>query len=225
MKKNLYDTDFGDYDFQAELNKNPELSEVKPVDRKKTTKPSETIDYMLNEQGSYLRQLNDSIHSGLSATETVMYKEISMNFYIVEITSIISKVCDIIKNILWLNKIAFTKSSYAGVPEDSLFTGQYDKNTIFITEINSMIDYHSWFIETIKAISTKAELDNNSLATHIDGFVYLVNGLLEWEEAVLANMIYSNATTKYMCKYYKINATLVLDKLKEYKNLLEDNLS
>lgn len=46
-----------------------------------------------------------------------------------------------------------------------------------------------------------------------------------WEEAVLANMIYSNATTKYMCKYYKINATLVLDKLQEYKNLLKDNLS
>ena len=30
-KKNLYDTDFGDYDFQAELKKNPELAEVKPV--------------------------------------------------------------------------------------------------------------------------------------------------------------------------------------------------
>ena len=205
--------------------KNPELSEVKPVDKKKTTKPSETIDYMLNEQENYLRELNDSIHRGLSATETIMSKEISMNFYIIEITSIISKVCDMIKNILWLNKIAFTKSSYAGVPEDSSFTVQYDKNTIFITERNSMVNYHSWFVETIKAISTKAESDNNSLATHIDGFTYLVDGLLEWEEAVLANMIYSNDTTKYMCKYYKINATLVLDKLQEYKNLLKDNLS
>ena len=30
MKKNLYDTDFGNYDFQAELKKHPELAEVKP---------------------------------------------------------------------------------------------------------------------------------------------------------------------------------------------------
>ena len=151
-------------------------------------------------------------------------KEIDIDFYIVKITDIISNACSRIKNILWLNKIAFTKSSYAGVPDDSSFTVQYDKNTIFITERNNMVEYHSWFIETIKSISTKAESDNNSLATHIDGFTYLVDGLLEWEEAVLANMIYSNATTKYMCKYYKINATLVLDKLQEYKNLLEDNL-
>lgn len=34
-KKNLYDTDFGDYDFQAELKKNPELAEVKPVGKEK----------------------------------------------------------------------------------------------------------------------------------------------------------------------------------------------
>lgn len=34
-KKNLYNTDFGDYDFQAELKKNPELAEVKPVGKEK----------------------------------------------------------------------------------------------------------------------------------------------------------------------------------------------
>lgn len=224
MKKNLYDTDFGDYDFQAELNKNPELAEVKPVGKEKTTKPSETIDELLVEQEIYLRELNESINSGLLSTEAIINKEISTNFYIGRITDNISKACDVIKNILWLNKIAFTKSSYAGVPEGSAFIGQHNKNIIFISERNSIIRYHSRFIELIKEASIEAESDNNSLITHIDDLVFLVDDLVEWEEVVLANMIYGSSATKYMCWYYSMEADAVLSKLQEYKNLLEDNL-
>lgn len=205
--------------------KNSELSDVKPVGKEKITKPSETIDELLFEQKAYLSELNESISSGLIATGMLMNKEIDIDFYIVKITDIISNACSRIKNILWLNKIAFTKSSYTGVPKDSAFIGKQDKNILFIREIDDMINYHSRFAEKIKEASIGAESDNNSLAMHIDALVYLVDDLLAWEEVVLANMVYGSSATKYMCQYYNMKADAVLSKLKEYKNLLEDNLS
>lgn len=223
-KNNLYDTDFGDYDFQAELKKNPELAEVKPVGKEKVTKPSSIIDEMLTEQEEYLRKLNDSIYNALHSMVMVICEKHNKKIYVVRTSDNISSACDMIKSILTLDKVAFTKNSYAGVPKDSMFTGQYNKNTIFFSNRENMIGYHSRFAEQIKEASTKAESYSNSFAMKLDDLVYIADDLLAWEEVVLANMIYGNATTKYMCAYYNAHVGLILEKLEEYKNLLQDNL-